>query len=665
MEGVWLKALDSDGDLANNRLEVETASTIRNCRNDGTIVISDDSNQKFLYVAGTVENNGEILSVEAGNSSTGIFLSLDQDVVISGSGQITLTEGPAFGVTPDVIAGAGGFEALVHGSGHTIAGSGRIGEGIELFENHGLIHSNLGGVLEIPKWGVASFFNERGGVLRATNNSEIRMPGFSSDGRVITQRGLIEIEDGSFLDAGFGQPSPGGALLPTQVVMEEGELRIDGVFETDVLLVSSGLISGGGEIRTYSTTCAENVVFRPGNPVGPLTFVNNDPTSPFPACGGIVDSPNGGDLPSYTDVVQLGGSTFDLDIVSPGEHDEVRFDGTVYADGSVRLKLNFLGSPSSFNSSDRLVIVSDATVNYERRDPKGELVDCGGSLVRVSPTSVGGLTIANLPQSGYLTSYDGRATFRVITDPLMGSITLTEPFFSTQLPVENYNFTTPELTMPGSVVATIEPPASMTGVPRYAIVGDAPFEIDPDTGVVTVSEFIDFETQAGIYDVTINVFDGETVQVNETTITILDVVETNEQRVFELLAGPGGVFEGETDPAIVGATADPDNDGQINAFELWRNTDPSVANPSPLGEIKRVQVGQETRLALEVTVNPEVDDALSIDGMLSFDLDAFRTGTRQVLSEGVEGRRVRFLDATALDGPRGFGRFEFDPAATN
>lgn len=186
------------------------------------------------------------------------------------------------------------------------------------------------------------------------------------------------------------------------------------------------------------------------------------------------------------------------------------------------MKLNFLGSPESFSSSDELTIVSKATVKWVQRGGDNPvLVNCGGSDVLVSDAVAGGLAVANLPDSGRLTSYDGRATFFVEIDPLGDTIKLKQPFFSPELPAQELAFGVIDQTAAGAQITTIQAPSAMSGTPTFAIVGESPFTIDPNSGVVMAAELIDIESLEASYTVTINVFDGETVQVNPTTFTLI------------------------------------------------------------------------------------------------------------------------------------------------
>ncbi len=656
-----ISALDSDGDLSNNRVRIGSTITADNVTSSARIEVSDASNNRLLRIQNSFVNNGEIVALDEDAGFTGIIIS--GDVELSGTGKVILNEEGSHG-----ISGTSGSETFLHAAGHTIEGKGVIGgplEAIMTFTNAGLIHSNQGGILSIPAGRAGeNFVNEPSGVLRVSNSGQLHIPGFSSAGQTFRNRGLIDVGENCFLDAALNPTLQN--IKPTVVLMESGKIHSDGIFETDQLIVQSGIISGRGVLRAGATTCAENVIVRPGDGevpgIGVLTFTHSLPTGDLPSCGGIFAE----DLAGFSDVVQLGGSTFDLDIASAGSHDEIRFSNSpkIHAIGSIRLKLNITGPASGFSATDQIVIVSGIGFTTPVRGPGlGEsLVDCGGSSVLVHPEAIGGLSVANLPASGRLTSYDGRASFRVVLSPGIGpaqnahdTITLTESSVSTEVPAQSYVFNVDPGSAVGSVVATVSAPATITGTPTFAIIGDTPFEINPATGEITLATALDPGSPQTVFTITVNIYDGTNVQVNPTTITI----GNNDSVVRGLLTGPGGPFEGQSDPAVVSPAADPDQDGIGNVFELWYGTDPTHPNPAPVVTIGTMNQGGMTTGTLDVAVDPLIDDLIAIDGEFSYDLIDFHPGIRQVTNSGVM-RNLRFLDDRSAPGGRLFGRFRYD-----
>jgi len=179
---------------------------------------------------------------------------------------------------------------------------------------------------------------------------------------------------------------------------------------------------------------------------------------------------------------------------------------------------------------------------------------------------------------------------------------------------------------------------------------------------VTVDGFIDFETQS-IYNLQVTATDGTLSNTADVLITLNDLIETNALHVLELLTGPGGPFEGETDPTIIGFDADPDGDGVVNVLELLAGLDP--ANANGLFNYEVVPTGTDPNIvtALNVTVDSAVDDLLVVNGTFDFELVGFpRTGTRSVISDDGTTRELRYLDTTNSDDVA-FGRLEIDPEA--
>lgn len=310
-----IKVSDLDSDLSNNRVTVGFNMRATDSTNAARIELSDASNTQYLIIKDSFINNGEIFALDESTGSTGIIV--DSNANLSGQGRVVFNDEQSHGVS-----GTNGADTFRHGAGHTIEGRGILGgpiAAIEEFFNEGIIHSNQGGELSIQAGRSGDIFvNEPTGTLRVSNSGMMTVPGFGTGGLTWTNRGTIDVQQNCTFDAGLNPTL--GNIVPTTTKMESGHLRVNGEFETDQLQVSSGIISGGGEIRASSIVCAENVVIRPGDFVGTLAFTNNDPTFPFAACGGTFES----DLSLHTDVVQLGGSTLDLDILSP-----TRFGSTI------------------------------------------------------------------------------------------------------------------------------------------------------------------------------------------------------------------------------------------------------------------------------------------------------------------------------------------------
>ena len=524
-EGIEILSDDQDGSPENNVFRVAGSASFRSSVNRGWMELGDGSESSRTYIVLDEDSfyNAGTIALSDSNSGFGDggFL-ITGTCSLEGTGRFLIDDELNEGVWSQTTN-----DHFIHGVGHTIEGKGVFGIGggqIERFNNYGSILANGGGRLTINAGLMQNeFINEADGLIRVENDSEIIVSNLHTaleSGVVLENKGQIEVKAGSLMDLS-GNPTLGN-IRKDSIVQSQGEIRSDGEFEGDLIEVSGGVISGGGEFRFRAAIFEENVTIRPGNPIGRLLFADNAPTWAYPGCGGIFST----SLVSYADAVQLGGATLDLDIESPSSYDSVQFgetakaqDDDVYATGSVRLKLNMIGDPANFGPGVEIPIVTGAGfTTLFRASSGGFLVNCGGSNVRVDNGEVGGLTVANLPADGRLTTYDGRATFKVVTD-LFG-IKLTEPFFTPEVPASNLTFEADTTFAPGRIVATVPVPAGITGTPRFGLIGDGPFDINVETGEIFVQDTMGLITEATEFQVTVSVYDGDHVQVNPTTITV-------------------------------------------------------------------------------------------------------------------------------------------------
>ncbi len=153
------------------------------------------------------------------------------------------------------------------------------------------------------------------------------------------------------------------------------------------------------------------------------------------------------------------------------------------------------------------------------------------------------------------------------------------PVFTNAAPSFTVLENSPLNTLVGTIGAT-DPEANAI---MFAItggnVGNA-FGIHPTSGAITVQGSINYETRSR-YDLTIRAQDsGSPARATAMNVKILinNVLENNDEVVRVTLSQPGGLFAGHANPALIGFGADPDLDGQPNAFELLFGTDASLAD---------------------------------------------------------------------------------------
>lgn len=120
---------------------------------------------------------------------------------------------------------------------------------------------------------------------------------------------------------------------------------------------------------------------------------------------------------------------------------------------------------------------------------------------------------------------------------------------------------------------------------------------------------------------------------------------TNAQIVAEVLTGPGGPFEGQTDPAIVGFHADPDRDGIANGIEILLNRNPDVPDGGPFAEWRLVNESGADYVEVEVAIAAALADDLAWRVQFSSDLMAWHESTNPPVilgeSEGMRAIAIR------------------------
>ncbi|MEZ5301949.1 MAG: cadherin repeat domain-containing protein [Verrucomicrobiales bacterium] len=419
----------------------------------------------------------------------------------------------------------------------------------------------------------------------------------------------VDTRTNPLANAGLIQIDTGCQLTSAEAVTQSaGECRVNGTFTGPALTLTGGLLSGTGTVD--ANTSATDATVAPGNSVGTLAV---DGTFAFGA-----------------------GSLYTAEVASGASADLLAITGALSGAGNAALELHRDGPSSGFSPADTITIVTFG--------------------------SGAPFAFSNVADGGRLTTADGLANFQV--NYLANSVTLTDPDLAPDFAGTPYQFSVQELVPPGTLVGTIAATDPEGADVTLSLAGGGPFDFDPETGEITTNAFIDFETQPTSYALTATASDGGLSRSVGVTITILDLQESNDDCVLELLAGPGGAFEGEYDRAITGAGADPDKDGLPNAFELWLGLDPATSDrPAPgMIVVKTVDDGGTEFGAAEVRVQSAIDDRLAIGCGVSFDLATFREATRAVLGDDGTVRTLEFRDPDALPGSGAefFARFLAD-----
>ncbi|MBN1380627.1 MAG: hypothetical protein JXA41_03010, partial [Deltaproteobacteria bacterium] len=180
--------LIDDGKATDSVVNLNMTATIGNLTIDENDTLNIN-NTRALYVTGgkTIANDGT-LHINA-TTTSGASLLLSGDVTLTGTGTVS-TSNHLY----NKLYGTTGTEILTNDTGHTIQGSGRLGNNALLLVNKGLIAANQSNALTINLTGVRDDLN-------GTNSGTLRAEGgtLSIDDSGIANTGTLEARDGSQL----------------------------------------------------------------------------------------------------------------------------------------------------------------------------------------------------------------------------------------------------------------------------------------------------------------------------------------------------------------------------------------------------------------------------------------------------------------------------------
>lgn len=124
--------------------------------------------------------------------------------------------------------------------------------------------------------------------------------------------------------------------------------------------------------------------------------------------------------------------------------------------------------------------------------------------------------------------------------------------------------------------------------------------------------------------------------------------EDNAKVVAKLLSRSAASLAGQTDPALVGFDADPDQDGSPNFMEIWRGTAPDKADrpAAPVYGTTPPNAAGQRFAFVKLEVSGEGDNYLLVDAEASHDLADWRdiSASRAVLNQNGK-RHVTFTDS--------------------
>lgn len=481
--------------------------------------------------------------------------------------------------------------------------------------NHTLINGPSHRIEGSGTLGANIIFIENEGLISANRDGEI----LDLDDRsgTLTNRGTLQAENGGRLNISDPIADTGGTIaaqtgsvieVAGSIVQASGTTLVNGTLSATSLTLDQSLLQGTGVVDSPVVATASTV--SPGNSTGTLTLAG---------------------------LTTLGtGSLLNIEVNGAADHDVLQVTGGALQIPDAALQLNYTGSPVGVSATDTLTIV----------------------------TAGSGTTgaFSNVADGQRLTTADGRASF--IVNYLPGAITLTDfiydpdgapsqpPVFTSFVETLNLDENTPVNTLLTTFVA--EDPES---APIEYALNDptAPFAIDSVNGELRVSGPVNYEAQT-TYNLIVTASDGVEFAQVALTITVNDLIDTNAEIVSDLLTALGGAFPGETDPAIIAYDADPDHDGRINLFELWRGTQPDVPDAATPTLVTLHTVDGADHGSVTVEVDAATDDQLAIDAEFSTDLVEWDPAglNRDVLSD-LDGRRtLRFYAPDPLTAPYQF-----------
>jgi len=139
----------------------------------------------------------------------------------------------------------------------------------------------------------------------------------------------------------------------------------------------------------------------------------------------------------------------------------------------------------------------------------------------------------------------------------------------------------------------------------------------------------------------------------------------NAKVVAKLMSGNAASLAGQTDPALVGFDADPDQDGSPNFMEIWRGTAPDKADrpAAPIYGSTPPNAAGETFAFVKLEVSGEGDNYLLVGAHASHDLADWRdiSASRVVVNQGGK-RYVTFTDTRPATPARScYFRFVSEP----
>ena len=234
-------------------VQLGNPATLDTLTNTGLVRIN---NLQQAFIAGTITNDGTIALASTGTATS---LRIDGDVTLTGTGTVTMSNSAA-----NFIWGLNAANVLTNAAGHTIQGSGNIGNtGNMGLDNQGLIDANQPNALTVQLNNTAGVTRSNSGTMQASSGGTLTIASTNLD----NTNGTIQALAGSTVNINGGRIT--GGLLTTAgdgVVQLGNPATLDTLTNTGLVRINNlqqafiaGTITNDGTIALASTGTATSL----------------------------------------------------------------------------------------------------------------------------------------------------------------------------------------------------------------------------------------------------------------------------------------------------------------------------------------------------------------------------------------------------------------------
>ncbi|MFN0164076.1 MAG: PEP-CTERM sorting domain-containing protein [Burkholderiales bacterium] len=391
-EGGTLRGTAADAILAGS-----TGATLVGTSIEGTLTLA---NGNGLGIGGAMSNSGTLTLASAGFFTD---LRVNEDASISGNGSVVLTNNG----NNRIYAAADGLRLTV-GAGQTIAGAGQLG---------------VNGLLKVTNQGT----------IAADGSAGLRLNFATTAGSFINTSGVLEVRNGSIMifDAGrFEGGTLRGTTADARLAGSVAATLVGTIIEGTLTLTNGNGIGIGGDLVNTGTLSLASAGF--------FTDLRVNEDASIVGNGSILLVTNNGNNRIYAAAdglrLTLGSDQTIAGAGQLGVNNLLRVtnQGTIAAEGSTGLRLNFASAAGSFINTGGLLEVRGGSVldfasgRFEGGTLRGTGIDPGlaGSV---------GATLVDTTIEGALTLRNGNGVSLAGTITNQGTLTMSSAGFFTDL----------------------------------------------------------------------------------------------------------------------------------------------------------------------------------------------------------------------------------------